>query len=126
MGYCKYCDVKRVNMSVHNMSIKQYKLYQLHNCLDTILDDTEKQHIFKLIDNIQMIKNKEKSDKNKNYRKQYYKDNIKGKYTRIREEEQNSCYLTSKTEIIRDNGIVEYQEVWIDPNSRFNTKKKQF
>ena len=110
MGYCKYCDVKRVNMSVHDMSIKHMKLFQLHEYIDSILDDTEKQHIFKLIDNIQTIKNKEKSDKNKDYRKQYYKDHIKGKYTRIREEEQNSCYLTSKTEIIRDDGMIEYQE----------------
>jgi len=101
------------------------KLFQLHEYIDNILDENEKQHIFKLIDSIQTIKNKEKSDKNKDYRKQYYKDHIKGKYTRIREEEQNSCYLTSKTEIIRDNGVVEYQEVWIERDSRFNTKKNK-
>jgi len=125
MGYCKYCDVKRVNMSVHDMSIKHMKLFQLHEYIDNILDENEKQHIFKLIDSIQTIKNKEKSDKNKDYRKQYYKDHIKGKYTRIREEEQNSCYLTSKTEIIRDDGMIEYQEVWIERDSRFNTKKNK-
>ena len=125
MGYCKYCDVKRVNMSVHDMSIKHMKLFQLHEYIDNILDENEKQHIFKLIDSIQTIKNKEKSDKNKDYRKQYYKNHIKGKYTRIREEEQTAC-LISKEEVIRDDGTIEYIETWYDKNDRFNRKKKQF
>lgn len=125
MGYCKYCDVERVNMSVHDMSMKHMKLKQLYTYLDSLDDIHEKQNTLKLIETIKIVKNKSRSDKYKDYRMRYYQEHVKGKYNRIREPDQNPCYLISKTEIIRDDGTIEYQEIWRERNCRFSRNHKK-
>jgi hypothetical protein len=116
MGYCKYCNKEVVNINIHDNGIKHMKLEHLHNYLNGLSDEREKDYIIKQIEKLKLVKNKEKSDKNKNYRKQYYKDNIKLKITKIKPEQ--SMILHSKEEIIRDDGSIEIQERWI-PNIKF-------
>jgi hypothetical protein len=116
MGYCKYCDKEVVSINIHEMGLKHMKLQHLHDYLDGLTDEREKDYIIKQIEKLKLVKNRVKIDKYTEYRKQYYQDNIKWKIKKVRTEEP--MILQERKEIKRDDGTIEYQEIWI--------KNKQF
>lgn len=120
MGYCKYCNKELVNLNIHEIGIKHMKLQQLTDYLDIAKDD-EKQRINKEINKLKKVQNKELSDALKPYRLKYYNEVVKPKKTVVKP--PSSIVLKSRKEIIRDDGTIEYQEVWHDKEDRMNNKK---
>jgi hypothetical protein len=102
------------------MGLKHMKLQQLTDYLDIAKDD-EKQRINNEIEKLRFVKNKIKIQKYTEYRKQYYQDNIKWKIKKVKSEEP--MILKERKEIKRDDGTIEYQEVWRDKEDRMNNKK---
>jgi hypothetical protein len=116
MGYCKYCDKEVVNLNIHEMGLKHMKLNHLYNYLDGLTDGREKDYIIKEIEKLKLVKNRVKVQKYKEYRKQYYEDNIKWKIRKVKPVEP--MILQERKEIKGMNGNIEIQEIW-KPNNKF-------
>lgn len=112
MGYCKYCDKEVVNLNIHEMGMKHFKIQQLTDYLEGLSDGREKDNIIKQIEKLKLVKNKVKVQKYREYRKQYYEDNIKWKIRKVKPE--FPMILQERNEIKLKDGSVEYQEIWIE------------
>lgn len=123
MVYCKCCDLERKNMSVHEQSIRHFKIKQLWNLLESIDDIHEKQNLMKLIID-KRLKNKLQNQKQIEYRQRYYEENVKGKHIKVRDIEPKPCYLVEKSQIVRADGTVEYRETWKERDCRYKKKSK--
>lgn len=116
MGYCKYCDKEVVNLNIHEMGMKHFKIQQLTDYLEGLSDGREKDNIIKQIEKLKLVKNKVKVQKYREYRKQYYEDNIKWKIRKVKQ--PDPMILQERNEIKGMNGNIEIQEIW-KPNNKF-------
>ena len=123
--FCQYCNVNRLNYSVHIRSRKHQNLVKLHELLNELTDVYEKRNIAQLILD---VRNNEARDTH------YRQNRLKIEDFQLRKQDKTYPSIYGKSnegiilkkvkEITRSDGTIEINETWYDPNDRFNRKKK--
>ena len=122
--FCIYCNVNRLNYSIHSRSKKHQNLVKLHEILDNLTDIHEKQNMTQLIAD---VRNNDARDSNYRQNKLKIDDFQLRKqdktYPSIYGKSNDGIVLKKIKEITRSDGIIEIHETWHDPTDRMNKKK---
>ena len=119
---CSICDYSVGDLTIHQRSKRHKKFEDLYKLLNQTKDETRKEKIIELID-YEKKRREQSSLKYETTYKQYFKELYKKK--KENDKPPPTIVLKSRKEIKRNDGTIEYQEIWYDKEDRWNNLKSK-
>jgi len=114
---CPICGYSVGDLTIHARSKRHKKIEDLYRLLDQSKKESRKEKIIELID-YEKKRREQGSLKYETKYKQYFKELYEAKKRnenkKVREEPKPVAILKSRKEIKRDDGLIEYEEDWLD------------